>query len=193
MQAHFLAPFSLLSVTDITLKTLGQDVSRLWGWVYPGTCPRTQQSLLHTRRELSNVCLGFGRSLCKQQSVDVVTSPLKIASLYLFSYPLCSHHLLPPTLIAAMPALPCLPGCRQHGAQRSDTEPARSTRGCRRVSPCLCAVPGPEMGLRTSSRASSPRSLEVCEHILRLEEEGCFSWREGRRYLSAPSFCWTAP
>lgn len=137
MQAHFLAPFSLLSVRDIPLKTLGQVISRVWGWVCPDTCPRTQQSLFDVCQELSNVCLGFGRSLCKQQSVDAVTSPLKIASLYLFSYPLCSHHLLPPTLIAAMPALPCLPGCRRHGARRSGAEPAWEHPGLQE------GVPGP--------------------------------------------------
>lgn len=54
------------------------------------------------------------KRLCKQQSVDVATSPLKIASLYLFSYPLCFHHLLPPTLIAPMPELFFLPGGYRH-------------------------------------------------------------------------------
>lgn len=60
------------------------------------------------------------KTLCKQQSVNVVTSPLKIASLYLFSYPLCLHHLLPPTLIAAMPELLFPPGCCRHELRQAE-------------------------------------------------------------------------
>ena len=88
------------------------------------------------------------KRLCKQQIVDVVTSPLKIASLYLFSYPLCFHHLLPPTLIAPMPELLFLPGCCRHKLKQTSAEAARECLALQSQAPgkggplpCCCSCP----------------------------------------------------
>lgn len=103
-----------------------QGCSTSRGCVCPGACaprlaepfpcePGTEQCLFRL----------WEKRPCKQQSVDVATSPLKIASLYLFSYPLCFHHLLPPTLIAPMPELLFLPGCCRHRLKQTSAEAAR--------------------------------------------------------------------
>lgn len=115
------------------------------------------------------------KTLCNQQSVDVATSPLKIASLYLFSYPLCFHHLLPPTLIAPMPELLFLPGCCRHKLKQTSAEAARQCPVLQRQAPgeggpvpCCCsrAQEAAQDILSGEGSLQSWWQVKVCEHAL---------------------------
>lgn len=112
----------------------------------PSCTPGTEQCLFRL----------WEKTLCKQQSVNVVTSPLQIASLYLFSYPLCFHHLLPPTLIAAMPELLFLPGCCRQKLRQACAEAAQECLCCRAPGegPACCSCP--KLGTSTGKG-------EICE------------------------------
>lgn len=137
-----------------------------------GACPPHSAELFSCAPGTEQCLFRFWeKRLCKQQSVDVATSPLKIASLYLFSYPLCFHHLLPPTLIAPMPELLFLPGCCRHKLKQTSAE-----RGCPVLQsqapgkggpvPCCCSCPQEVAKDILSSEESLQTSwqVEVCEH-----------------------------
>lgn len=116
------------------------------------------------------------KTLCKQQSVNVVTSPLKIASLYLFSYPLCFHHLLPPTLIAAMPELLFLAGCCRHELKRAHAEAAQECLVLQSLppgegGPGLAAAPAPNRSPARSLCCPEARGTFVSTAQADLEEE----------------------
>lgn len=131
------------------------------------------------------------KTLCKQQSVSVVTSPLKIASLYLFSYPLCFHHLLPPTLIAAMPELLLLPGCCRQELRQAGAEAAQECCCCRaslqvRLWPWPGCCSCPDRTHQSSQESVLSRGKhEISEHSL-----GCLRRRkagEGGCQTSSPA------
>lgn len=108
----------------------------------------------------------------------MVTSPLKIASLYLFSYPLCFHHLLPPTLIAAMPELLFLPGCCRHELKRARAEAAQECLLLQSLAPGevalgLAAAPAPN--------SSPDRSLCCPEARGRFVSTAQADWEEERQ------------
>lgn len=134
--------------------------------------PGTEQCLFRLRE----------KTLCKQQSVNVVTSPLKIASLYLFSYPLCSHHLLPPTLIAAMPELLFPPGCCRHELKQGCAEAAQESLVLQSQAP---GEAGPGLAAAPAPNSEFALSQTLSEHtpgwLTRRKAEG--------RWLSHPSFC----
>lgn len=131
-QPSFLASLSLLCMKQVPPKhwvgvwRAAAHLRAVQCGVCPGACPQHLAEpfpcVLGTEQCLFRL---WEKRLCKQQSVDVVTSPLKIASLYLFSYPLCFHHLLPPTLIAPMPELLFLRGCCRHKLKQTSDKAAQ--------------------------------------------------------------------